>query len=161
MPETTVATSKRTTKGGLDLNTFENVKLFKEVPIVPPVTSVEEALARVGNDTSKLMKLLTDGLQSEAVEAARSDNSDWKMIDADDKDTEQVFEGTLANTEDVNPVVLMFAKLNHGFDDIDSKAPNSADLKRAAKQAAIADIKEMPKVLDGLRRKAGQAPKSE
>lgn len=152
-PANATPESVKTTKSGISLETFEPVKLYKKVPIVPAVGSLEEALARVGNDEKKLLAILTEGLQSEAVRSAREDNSNWLLIDDSEKETSEVFAGALANSEDVNPVVLMFAKLNHGFDDI-QKGPNSADLKRAAKEAAMADIKDMPKVLEGLRKKA-------
>ena len=146
------AVSIRTTKSGIDLNTFEDVKLYKDVPSVAEVASVQDALARLGNDHNKLLTIIRDGLQSEAVAAARGSQEGWKQIDEDGKPTDTQFSGSLANGEDVNPVVLMFAKLNFGYDEA-----KNADEKRAAKQSAKEMIKGMPKVLEGLKNKAARS----
>jgi hypothetical protein len=149
-------TELRTTKSGLDLTSFEDVTLYKKVPIIAEVHSLEDALSRLGHDKAKLLTILRDGLQAEATRSARESSEGWKIFE-DGKETEKTFEGTLANPEDVNPVVLMFAKLNFGFDEIvtDPKNPQEGrDKKVAAKQAAKDLIRSMPQVLTALQKKA-------
>lgn len=152
---TLTETAKRTTKGGTDLNTFEEVLLYKDIPVVPEVKDMNDALARLGNDHKKLLSIIKDGLQQEAINKAREDASGWKVMDAETrKPTEDVFTGTLANAEIVNPTVLLFAKNNFGYDEIDSKDPESATKKRAAKDAAKDLIKSMPVILEGLKKRS-------
>jgi hypothetical protein len=155
-------TELRTTKSGLDLTSFEDVTLYKKVPVIAEVHSLEDALHRLGNDKAKLLTILRDGLQAEATRSARESSEGWKVLE-EGKETETPFEGTLANPEDVNPVVLMFAKLNFGFDDIVTTKENpqaGRDAKAAAKQAAKDLIRSMPQVLTALQKKAA-AQKSE
>ena len=147
-----VATTKLTTKSGIDLATFEDVLLAKEIPVIPPVTSVQEALARVGNDASKLLSIINDGLQDIEVQKARETNEGWMQTDDNGKPTSTPYTGQLANSADVNPVVLQFAKLMFDYDE----APD-ADAKRKAKDLAKAEIKKMPNVLAGLQKKAAKS----
>lgn len=107
-----------------------------------------EALDRVGNDEAKLLKIIHAGLQEEAEQSARQSAEGW----TDEND--QPVTTPLVNGEDLNPIVLQFAKLNYDYDI--HQANGNADGKRAAKKAAIEDIKGMPKVLEGLTRKAQQ-----
>jgi hypothetical protein len=152
MATTSSVTTQRTTKSGIDLSTFDDVLLFKDVPLVAEVADIPDALARLGNDNKKLLAIIRDGLQAEAIRAAREDSNGWKKTDENGKPTDEVFNGTLASNEVVNPVVLMFAKLNFGYD----KATN-ADEKRVAKDKAREMIKGMPVVLEGLRTKSLEA----
>ena len=146
---------KRTTRSGINLANFEDVKMYKEVPTIPKVASVEEVLARLGHNKEKLLAILTEGLQAEAIRAAQADPNGWLLVDGETgKDTTEVFSGTLADSEDVNPVVLMFAKLSFGFDDIQKGDPNSREKKREAKEKAKEMIASMPQVLEGLQKKA-------
>lgn len=146
---------KRTTKGGVDLDSFEDVLLYKDVPVVAEVKDINDALGRLGNDHKKLLGIIRDGLQQEAINSARDANEGWKVMDSETrKPTEVAFGGTLANAEIVNPTVLMFAKNNFGYDEIDGKDPKSAEKKREAKQAAKDLIKSLPVVLEGLKKRS-------
>ena len=145
-------TTLRTTKSGINLEDFSDVSLYKVVPQVAAVTSIQDALDRLGNDSTKLFEVITDGLNSLAVEKARKDGEGWLQVDENGKDTTETFKGTLVSPEVLNPVVLMMAKLNHGFDEI-PKSADSAELKRKAKEAALEDIKSSPIVLAGLKKK--------
>ena len=139
---------KAITKSGIALPAFETVTLYKDVPNVPSVTSMSDALDRVGNDEAKLLKIIEAGLQEESEQSARASAEGW--TDAEGK----VFDAPLVNSEDLNPIVLQFAKLNYDYDV--HQANGNADGKREAKKQAIEDIKGMPKVLEGLTRKATQ-----
>lgn len=152
MATPSAAQTIKTTRSGVSLEDFSDVSLFKSVSQVAEVTSIEDALARLGGDPAKLFSVITNGLNSLAVEAARKDTNGWLKIDENGKETTEVFTGTLVSSEVLNPVVLMLAKLNHGFDEI-PKGEKSADLKREAKEKALQDIKDSPIVLAGLKKK--------
>lgn len=146
----------KTTKRGIDLATFEDVSLYKEIPSVPPVVSVEDALKRLNHDNKKLLAIIGEGLQAEAVRLARESNDGWMQIDENGKLTTEVYTGQLADSEDVNPVVLMFAKLNFGFEEATTR-----EAKRESKENAKELIKTMPKIIEGLQKKAAAKSKSE
>lgn len=152
-----VAETSRTTKKGIDLASFDTVSLYKKVPVVAKPASVEAALHLLNNDHNKLISIIHQGLQSEAIETARADNTGWLVIGEDDKDTELPFEGQLANPEDVNPMVLMFAKQMFDYDEIAKDDPKSAEKKAEAKRQSREMIKSMPKILEGLQRKAAKS----
>ena len=148
MTPTAAENKKSISKSGIALPAFETVTLYKDVDNVPAVTSMTDALDRVGNDEAKLLKIIEAGLQEESEQAARASADGW--TDAEGK----VFDAPLVNSEDLNPIVLQFAKLNYDYDV--HQANSNADGKREAKKQAIEDIKGMPKVLEGLTRKATQ-----
>ena len=159
MASASPVTNVRTTKSGIDLVSFSDVILYKDVPVVAEVSSVNEALARLGNDHNKLLKIITAGLQEAAVDEARKSQESWMLMDEDRKPTDSVFEGMLADPSDVNPAILMFAKLMFGFEEIDSKDSKSAELKRASKDKARDYIKSQPDMLASLQKKAQAASK--
>lgn len=145
---------KLTTKKVKNLETFEDVLLAKTVPTVPPVVSVEEALRRVGNDHKKLLSLIQEGLQADAIESARDSNDGWFETDDDGDPTEVPFTGTAADSKVVNFAVLSVAKMMFDFDSATTK-----EQKREAKKLAAEEIKSNPRMLASLQKRA--APKSE
>ena len=159
MTPTEQTKAKQISKSGIALPDFEDITLYKDVPTVPPVTSLADAVDRTGNDEAELFSIITAGLQSKAEQAARSTSVGWK----DEKGVD-ASELVMVNSEDLNPIVLQFAKLNYDYDlhqaDVSSKDPARVEKgkagKIAAKEAALEDIKGMPKVLAGLTRKAEQ-----
>lgn len=138
-----------TTKRGIDLSTFEDVTLYKVV--VPParVEKVNDALALLGNDHSKLMSIINQGLAADAVATSRKNMEGWCKMDDDGKQTTEVFSGQLASTEVVNPIVLMFAKLS-----FDYESATTPEAKKAAKQAAKDYIRTVPKILEDIQKKS-------
>lgn len=138
----------RTAKSGTSLEDFSEVSLYKVVPQTLQVTSLQEALAMVGNDESKLLALFTEGLNQAQVAEARKSSEGWKIVDENGKDTETVFSGSLVSSEIFAPTVLQFAKLMYGF----SEAKNIEE-KRAAKESAIGFIKSQPIILEALKKK--------
>lgn len=159
-PSPATPAPKRTTKAGINLENFEDIIVYKDVPEVSEVTSLDDALGRLGNDTKKLFSIIRSGLQEQAIEAARNSADGWLLMTDDRKPVTDPsgalvpFTGALADAEDVNPVVLQIAKSAFDYDSIDSEDPKSAEKKRESKQAAKDLIKTMPKILDGLKRKA-------
>lgn len=147
-PASSAPQTVRTTKSGLNLDNFEDVSLYKDVPVVEPVKSVEDALHRLGNDHARLLSILTQGLQSETVEAARTSADGWLTFE-DGKPTDSVFSGTLVPEEAspmVNNLVLSLAKNVFSYNEA-----KDADERRAAKSAARDFIKSNETMLNGLK----------
>lgn len=149
-----------TTKSGIDLASFEKVELFKKYQKPAPVTSVADALSRLGNDNKKLLQILDAGLSAEAGKAARNEDTGWLVFDEDGKETTTLYDGTLVSNEILNPVVLMFARLNETEvvrnDKVvsitwdEAKGPEE---KRAVKMAAIKMIQAQPATVAALKKK--------
>lgn len=154
----------RTTKGGIDLATFEDIKLYKDVAPIPPVTSAQDALTRLDNDHAKFLSIIHAGLQAEAVENARSSDAGWLKIDENGKDTDEEFAGTLVSGEILNPVVLTMSRINpttvlrDGVEvEITWDDCQNAEEKRAVKAGTLDFIRATPKIVDGLKKKMATA----
>lgn len=163
---TQTATVKPTTKSGIDLASFEDVKLYKPVPLVPAVANVQDALARLGNDHAKLMAIIQTGLQTHATNEARSSDEGWLKMDENGKETNEPFSGSLVSVDILNPVILSLSRINpvivrRGDQDVEitwDDAENR-DEKRAVKDATLEMIRTTPKIVDGLKRKMAVASK--
>ena len=147
-------------RSGMSLESFDDVKMFKKVEEVAPVTSIQDALARLGNDEARLYKIITGGLMEETLEAARNSQNSWNLYDSEGKETSEVFTGSLVSTEILNPVVLTFARINPTVVQRDGKPveitwdeAKNADEKRAVKDATLQMIKDTPRIVDQLRKK--------
>ena len=149
----TVPTVRKVQKSIFDLDTFESVTLLKEVPALAPVTSVQDALTYLQNDTTKLLAVINDGLKAEQSREARKSDEGWYV--EDDKGNKSEFDGTPANEKKVNGIVLTLAKLN-GFEKGASK-----DTKRAAKETARETIKNSPPIMEMLRKSAAASDEDE
>lgn len=149
--KTEVPTINRTV---FDLDSFEDVYLSKEVPFQPAI-SVEEALARLGGDSAKLLEAVNDGLLADAKRVAAHDNSiPWlQETELEDGTIKRVpFDGTIADSKVVNGMVLNMAKAVYGY----NKAAAAKDKagKQAAKQAAMAFIAGNETIKAGLKENA-------
>jgi hypothetical protein len=130
MAETKVRVVQR---GGIDLSTFTEVTLKKVVPPMQAVTSVEDALARLGNDSARLLAVITRGLQAEHDHAVLTDpNIPWRTTNEDGKLNGE-FTGILADIKKVNQFVLVMAKTQFGFDK-DAPKEQKAKAKEAARE---------------------------
>lgn len=139
------------TKTVFDLDTFEEVTLTKAVPDFIPAENTHEVLARVGNDSAKMLELLNAGLKA-AERDAVADNVTIPFMVLDDSTepaTEKEFTGTPANMEKVNALKLTLAKTVFGYNK--SMSPEE---KAAAKEAAIKMIKDTPAIKAGLQKSA-------
>ncbi len=158
----------RTTKSGISLESFEDVKLFKLVPATAPVTSVQDALTRLGNDHAKLLAIIHSGLQAETVNAARQDDSGWLKIDENGKDTSETFEGSLVSSDILNPFVLAMSRVNPATVlragkevEITWDECQSPEEKRAVKDATLEMIRTTPRIVANLKKKMEAASKAE
>lgn len=132
-----------------DLDLFDEVTLVKDYEFTP-VTSVQEATERLGNDSAKILSVINDGLRAEMRRIAVADQTGWLREDEDGNRTP--FAGTLANLKLVNQCVLSMAKTVFGF-----SKDLSPDAKRAAKQSAQDLIKNTPAIREGLQKTAANA----
>jgi hypothetical protein len=131
-----------------DLTTFDDVKLKKEVPLPPKPQSIEEALAAVGNDSSKLLDVIYEGLVGQKMDAEYSDINGFKVV-GDDGEIGDEYKGTYADeskTKLINAAVLTFAKLNAGG----SWDTLSKEKKRELKDNAIAFMRSNPAMLASI-----------
>ena len=136
-----------TQKSVFNLDTFEDVTLFKEFEPCKAPETVEEATAAVGGDTKKLLSLIHAGLISEQSRVLREDASGWSVKGEDGNLAP--FSGTIANQDAVNAVVLTLAKTIFGYNkDLPLEARN------AAKAAATAMIKSNEQMKEGLKKSA-------
>lgn len=144
-----------------DLDTMEEVVLVKVGSFTPATTS-EEALQRVGNDTSKFLAIINEGLEAEAGRSLVTDNTvAWQ---AEDEEGAIVpFTGTPANQKSVNGLILNLAKTIFGFGKVDAKSSQAEKdankLKnRTAKEKAIEFIKTNDAIKEGLKKNAAAEP---
>jgi hypothetical protein len=137
-----------------DLDSMEEVLLVKPVPDFIPAENSHEVLARVGNDTAKMLKLLNDGLRLAERAAVAEGSEPWHTFIADENgeltdDVNGVFTGTIADTKAVNALKLTLAKTVFGFAKSMSK-----EEKSAAKESALEMIKTTPAIKAGLQKSA-------
>lgn len=140
--------SKRIYKDVFDLESFESVRLAKDVVLDPPVTSIEEALGRVGNDAAKLLKILNDGLIQETITAAE-ETPGFLVFDEENKTLGGEFTGQSANEDAVKTLVLSIAKGVFGYE-----KSKPVEAKRAAKESAMNLIKSNEQMRAGLKANA-------
>lgn len=138
-------------KSVFDLDTMEEVTLVKTPPPMQEVTSIDELLARVGNDSTKMLKIVNDGLEDEYRKAfAENPEEAWHTFD-DEGEPNGEFTGTIAEPKAVNSLILTLAKAVFGFSKEMTK-----DQKKAAKASAVEMIKTTEAIKDGLRKSAAK-----
>lgn len=134
-----------------DLDSFEEVKLVKVPPKMAEVASIDEFLARVGNDSAKALKIINDGLEDAyRKEFAEDPNQPWHTF-GDEDEVNGEFSGTIAEPKAVNSLVLTLAKTVFGFSKDMTK-----EQKKAAKASAVEMIKGNEAIKDGLRKSAAK-----
>lgn len=117
------------------LENLEEVKLGKVVNF-NEVESVEAALAAVGNDSEKLLKVINDGLAAETRRIAREDETGWHSY-KEDGTLNGEYSGKIVDSEKIAQLVLTFAKMA-GFG-----PDKTADQKREIKSKARDKVKRM------------------
>ncbi len=129
---------KKTVKRWIfDLKTFAAMQVAKEVTIAP-VTSWEDFLASVGNDTAKGLELLNRA-RAYAVKAdAKKDADGWFTVNEETGIIGEKYEGTAADEKKVNALTLTMAKTMFGY------APKATkEAKQTAREKAEAQVKKM------------------
>ena len=137
-----------------DLDSMERVTLVKPVPEFVPVSSTNDALTRLGNDTARFLRVVNEGLESEEKANVKNDTSiPWQVEEEDG--TLSPFEGTPANEIKVNGLILNLAK--SCFNYVKNMSPDPAKskaMKSAAKAAAMDMIKNTPAIVERLKTSA-------
>jgi hypothetical protein len=131
-------------KSFFDLDSFEDVTLVKEGSF-EPVADTASALARVGNDASKFLALVNEGLKAEYQRQFRADPSGWMLKDEDGNLTP--FTGTPADSVAVGALVLNLAKTVYRY----SKEMSASD-KAKAKESAMTLIKNTADIREVLKK---------
>lgn len=75
--------TRKTTMTVFDLGAFDDVKLVREVELPAKPTSIEEALAAVGNDKAALLAVVYDGLCERVVEEAKKHPETFFVLDGE------------------------------------------------------------------------------
>lgn len=141
-----------------DMGEFDNVLVGKRVTFTP-VDSMEAALASVGNDEAKLVKIVNAGLEKEVRDQAYSSSTDWHNFKEEGTPSLDTlngpFEGTIADPADVNETVRTLSKTVFGyvpgrFKEGDAQLKVNENAKELAKQM----VKNTPGIREGLMRKA-------
>ncbi len=139
--------TKKTQKTVFDLNAFDSIKLVKDYTIPSKPSTLEEALAAVGNDQSKLLEVIHEGLVAAANDAAYNDNSGWS-VEAEDG-TSTPYAGSYADenkTKLINGAVLNLAKLQAGG----SWDTLPKEKKSALKDSAVEMLRANPAMLKSI-----------
>lgn len=130
-----------------DLDSMDEVTLVKTVHFTP-ATSVEAALAVVGNDSAKFLEIINEGLKNHTRETAKEDVSIPWMVE-DEEGNKTPFTGAPADSAKVNGLILNMAKSVFGY-----SKDMARDAKRAAKESAMGLIRNTPAIRDGLKAQA-------
>lgn len=146
-------------KSVTDLETMDEVTLIKTLEY-SPVTTAEEALARVGNDTSKFLAIINSGLKDETRNAMMQDpNHPAFVVDEDGKVSDTPYTGTPAPSEIVNGLVRQLAISIFGYQSVERGTP-AADKEalkasnKVARENAVNMIKSTPVMLEGIKKQA-------
>lgn len=152
MAENKIAPEMKIQRTLFDLDSMEEVTLIKVVTDFTPVTDVNEALAKLGNDNAKLIKIINRGLLDERKKEITKDaNFPWQIEDEDSK-TLTPFTGTPALQAPVNALVLNLAKTAFGY-----KKDASREQKQNAKKSAFDFVKNNEQLRNGLKETAAAA----
>ena len=137
------------TKNVFDLATFDNVKVGIEFTPTPALSTMQDALAYLGNDESKIVaainKLKVEGEEKAALDQPISAFHSF----VDDEDESKGLNGPAnvveAHEDTVNTAVLNIAKQVYGY-----QRGLGSEHNKAARQKAIDYIRANPAVKDGL-----------
>ena len=139
-----------------DLDSFSEVTVYHEREVAPEITSIEQALALVANDSAKLFAVIREGLNAEIGRRIGDSADGWYT--KDESGTQAPFTGTLGSIKVKNDMVLNLAKTV-------SDPPWSQDMtpeqKATCKAEAEAFIRAQPKMMAGLRKRCIDALKEE
>jgi hypothetical protein len=148
-------------KSVFDLDSKADVSVIK-VGQFTPVTTMQEFVERLGNDSAAILKVVNDGLIAFATEQlATANDVPWKVVD-DEGNPGADFNGTLLSeekTKQLGATVLNIAKMMFGYPDVPrgtKQTPAELAANRAkkseAKQAAIDFVLSNPAAVEALKK---------
>lgn len=146
-------------KSVFDLDSKGDVTV-KKIGTFAPVATMEEFTSRLGNDASKILQIVNDGLEKYTESALLADsNVPWQLVDENEDGTETLtpFTGTLLSAEkskSLNATVINFAKLMFGYakNMVQGDADANRAAKKAAKDQALALILSNPAAVENLKK---------
>ena len=149
--QTTPQNAERTieiNKTRFDLDSKGDVSLRK-VGKFKPVADMQEFVARLGNDSAKILQIVNDGLEEYSRREMETDSATpWLVVGedgeiaTDDQKQPVVFSGTVLSEEKAkqfNATVLNMAKMMFGYPDgklAKNASKEAIEANRKAKQAA-------------------------
>src|ERR1017187_3363204 len=142
-----------------DLDSKANVIVVKTGDF-EPVTTMAQFTERLGNDASKILSIINDGLEKYTESQLASDTSvAWQIVDEDESGNEVLapFTGTLLSAKKsagLNATVNNLAKLMFGYAKqmVPGDAEKNRTAKKAAKESALNMILSNPAAIEGLKR---------
>lgn len=133
-----------------DLDTMEEVTLYKVVEYTD-VENTEQALARLGNNSDRLVAVINRGLRAELASDAKKNPSIPWMTENDNGDLVP-FTGTPANSKNVKGLILTLAKQLFGYD-----KDSAIEKRRSAKDQALNFIKTTDVIRESFKKQAAEA----
>lgn len=135
--------TRTTTMTVFDLNAFDDVKLTRDVELPSKPTTIEDALAAVGNDKNALLSIIYAGLIETTVEEAKKHPETFSVVD-ENGEAGELYTGTPVSESKgkaINLSVLNLAKAM-GYD---KSLP--LEKRKALKQAAFDALKGNPALI--------------
>ena len=131
-------------KSGLDLDSRQEVTL-KKIGTDTPITSINDFVARMNNDSAAILKLVQNAYNEYANEQlAKNESVPWQLATTDEKGIETLapWEGFILEGEKLKSfqlMVLQMAKLQFGYPD--EKPPKGSPEAKLAWQKQKEDAK--------------------
>jgi len=122
----------KVTQSVFDAESMDTLTLEKTIPDVV-VSSIEETLANLKNDSEQLKFVLQKGLEAVARATAKNDPTGWL-----DSETEKPYEGTPLDDSKVRMFINTIAKMKNYSPSLPK------DQRKAIKEAAKAEIFSTP-----------------
>lgn len=144
-PETRTTVVRRQ---AFNFETFQKDKLAKTIKLPAPVNSLQEALARFGNNESALLKVVNVGLDENTKAEAWSSKTDWTLSEKN-LPTQTKFAGDIIQPGGVMQTVRTLAMTIFGMTPEMTK-----DEKKARRQKALEFIKANSEIREGLKNQA-------
>lgn len=128
--------------------TFGKVSLAKNYVVPQGFKTLQDALAGVGNDESKLVALINAGVLEQAADTAKASNEGWTIAENNAPSTKE-YTGEFISAKNVLATARTLAMTIFGMTPEMTK-----DEKKAKRQQALEVIKNTPALRDGLKNQA-------
>lgn len=144
----------RTTKSVFDLDSKSEVTVVKVGQFLP-VANMQDFVSRLGNDATKILAIVNDGLESHERNALATNESVAWQVEDENEAGETVlapFSGTLLSEEkskQLSANVLNMAKMLFGYA---KDMVGGRDAKKAAKAKAQEMLLGNPAVIEALKK---------
>lgn len=145
-PEVPARKFSPVTRTVFDLGVFDKVELTKDFVAPTPPTSIEQALALVGNDSGKLLNLIYEGMIAESRANQYNEISGFHTIGEDGEPAATEYAGKYADGDRAKAISLMVNSMAKAFSAGTWDSINS-DAKKSFRNQAIKMVRENPAML--------------